>query len=55
MRGLLNIIVGGVFIAGGASGEMVLIGTESSGALMGVGVLIALFGVYQMFAGSSVE
>lgn len=55
MRGLLNILVGGVFVAGGASGEMVLIGTDSSGALIAVGLAIAAFGVVQMLRGSSEE
>ena len=42
-----NIIVGILFIAGGLSGEFVLRGTESNGALVVVGILLFLWGVYQ--------
>ncbi|MCM8536664.1 MAG: hypothetical protein NE334_12070 [Lentisphaeraceae bacterium] len=42
-----NILFGIGFIIGGLSGKMVLIGTNSSGALAGVGVLMLLWGLKQ--------
>ena len=50
MRGLSNLIFGGIFIVGGASGKLALIGTNSSVALLVVGVAMAGYGGYQMFA-----
>lgn len=45
---MFNLILGIVFIAGGLSGEMALIGTNSPTALAVVGVGLSLLGVYQM-------
>lgn len=45
-----NIIVGLLFFVGGASGRLALVGTNSSGALMAVGVGLALWGGYQVFS-----
>ena len=52
MRGIGNLLIGGIFIAGGLSGQMVLIGTNSPGALAGVGALLAGWGLFQMMQGS---
>lgn len=43
-----NIIFGVVFVIGGLSGQLALIGTNSSGALVVVGLLMAGYGVYQV-------
>jgi hypothetical protein len=42
-----NILFGIVMILGGLSGKLVLIGTQSSGALVAVGVGLLGYGVYQ--------
>ncbi|MEZ5325122.1 MAG: hypothetical protein R3F19_08655 [Verrucomicrobiales bacterium] len=43
-----NIIIGLVFVVGGLSGKMVLIGTNSSPALAVVGGLMLIWGIVQM-------
>lgn len=48
MRGIINIILGVVFIIGGLSGHMVLIGTQSGLALAVVGMALLGLGVYRM-------
>jgi hypothetical protein len=48
MRGILNIIIGGIMIVGGLSGNLVLKGTHSGGALAGVGALIVLIGIFRL-------
>lgn len=48
MRGLINIIIGVVFIIGGLSGNLVLKGTESGGALAALGGGLVLWGLYKM-------
>lgn len=53
MRGIGNIIFGLIFIVGGASGQLALIGTGSSGALVVVGLGLLLWGGYQAMQGSS--
>ncbi|MDR1794126.1 MAG: hypothetical protein LBR25_01835 [Erysipelotrichaceae bacterium] len=53
MRGLLNFIAGVLLIIAGASGQMVLRGTNSSFALIILGVVVAAFGSFQMFAANS--
>ncbi len=45
---MLNIIIGIIFIIGGLSGQLVLIGTDSGLALAGVGLLLVLWGIYSM-------
>lgn len=45
---LLNLIFGIVFIVGGLSGQMALIGTNSPGALVVVGFGVAGLGAYQL-------
>ncbi len=51
MRGILNIIVGVVMIFGGLSGELVLKGTDSGGALAVLGLVVLGFGFFQIFRG----
>jgi hypothetical protein len=48
MRGIVNIIIGIVFVIGGLSGHLALIGTNSGPALAVVGVGLILLGVYRM-------
>ena len=43
-----NIIFGLVAIVGGASGQLVLRGTNSSGGLMVVGAILVVVGIFQM-------
>jgi uncharacterized membrane protein YfcA len=45
-----SLIVGIFMVIGGASGKLVLIGTNSSTALVIVGVVVAAFGLFQMLA-----
>jgi len=45
---MISIIIGVVFIIGGLSGKMVLIGTHSGPALAVVGVLMILWGLFKM-------
>ncbi len=48
MRGVLNIIIGIVFIVGGLSGQLVLIGTNNGPALAGVGALLVGLGIFRI-------
>jgi hypothetical protein len=48
MRGIVNIIIGAVFVFGGLSGNMVLKGTQSGPALAAVGGALILFGIFRM-------
>jgi len=43
-----NIIFGIIFIIGGLSGKMALIGTRSSGALVVIGVILLIWGIVQL-------
>jgi uncharacterized membrane protein YfcA len=55
-RFLTRSLVMGIFmVIGGASGKLVLIGTNSSTALVIVGVVVAAFGLFQMLAGKKTE
>ena len=47
-REMFNIIFGLIMLVGGLSGEMVLIGTQSSDALTILGAIILAVGIYQM-------
>jgi hypothetical protein len=47
--GIINIVLGGVMIAGGATGKLVLIGTSSSTAIMVVGAVLVALGGYRIF------
>ena len=40
-----NLIVGIVFIVGGLQGEIVLVGTQSSTAIVAIGVILVLLGI----------
>jgi hypothetical protein len=53
MRGIGNIIVGIIFIIGGLSGKLALIGTNSGGLLAVLGVGLVIWGVFKMAAGSA--
>ena len=53
MRGIGNIIFGLIFIVGGGSGQLALIGTNSSGALIVAGIGLLLWGGYQAMQGSA--
>ncbi len=48
MKGISNIIIGGVFIVGGLSGNLALIGTHSGGALAVVGAILVVLGIVRM-------
>jgi len=48
MRGIINIVIGLVMIIGGLSGNLVLKGTESGGALAAIGVLLILIGLFRL-------
>jgi hypothetical protein len=47
-RGIFNLVIGGVMIIGGLSGNLVLKGTSSGGALALIGVFLAGLGIYRM-------
>jgi hypothetical protein len=48
MRGIVNIIIGIVFIIGGLTGQLSLVGTHSGPALAVVGVILIIIGVFRM-------
>jgi hypothetical protein len=48
MRGVINIIIGIVFIVGGLSGHLVLIGTSSGPALAAVGAAMIGLGIFRI-------
>jgi hypothetical protein len=48
MRGILNIVIGIVFVIGGLSGGMVMRGTQSGGAIAAVGGFLILLGIFRM-------
>jgi hypothetical protein len=48
MRGIVNIIIGIVFIVGGLTGNMALRGTQSGGAIAAVGAFLVLLGLFRM-------
>jgi hypothetical protein len=52
MRGVLNIIIGLVFVIGGLSGKLVMKGTQSGGALAVIGVVLLGLGAYRMVSRS---
>ena len=47
MRGVFNIIIGIVFIIGGLSGHLVMIGTQSGVALAALGAVLVGLGVFR--------
>ena len=52
MRGIGNIIIGIVFIIGGATGRLALIGTDSSIAIVLVGVALVAWGGWNLAQGT---
>jgi hypothetical protein len=51
MRGIISIIIGAVFIVGGLTGKLVLIGTHNGPALAVVGGVIILLGIARIAKG----
>lgn len=45
---VLNIVLGGVMVVGGLTGQLALLGTHSSTALVIAGVICAALGVFQL-------
>jgi hypothetical protein len=50
VRGIISIVIGGIMIAGGLSGQLVLRGTSSGVAIAVVGGVVAAIGVYRIIA-----
>jgi len=51
MRGIINIVIGAFFIIGGLTGKMALRGTSSSGAIIGIGALLVVIGLFRLSRG----
>lgn len=47
--GIWALILGIIMIVGGASGQLVLRGTNRSDLLMGLGVLVLIYGIYALY------
>ena len=45
---MFNIVLGIIFIIGGLSGKLALIGTQSGTALAVVGVILMIWGIIQL-------
>jgi hypothetical protein len=48
MRGILNIVIGVIFIIGGLTGHLALIGTHSGPGLAIVGVVLVVVGLLRV-------
>ncbi len=48
MRGVINIVIGLIFIVGGLTGNLSLRGTSNGPALAVIGVALVGFGFYRM-------
>ena len=48
MRGIINIIIGGILLVGGLSGQMVFIGTSQSWPLVAIGMVLIGLGGYRL-------
>jgi len=48
MRGIINIIIGIVFVIGGLTGKLALVGTHSGPGLAVLGGVLILLGVYRL-------
>lgn len=48
MRGIINIVIGAVFIIGGLSGKLVFRGTESGIVLAVVGGVLVIVGLVRL-------
>lgn len=55
MRGLFDIGLGLVFVVGGLTGKLALIGTNSGTALAAVGAAMIAWGGYKAMQGQSAE
>jgi hypothetical protein len=51
MRGILSIIIGVVFIVGGLTGRLVLVGTHNGPALATVGGIMIVIGLTRLARG----
>ena len=49
---MINIVIGIIFVVGGLSGKLVLIGTDSSVAIIVLGVGLLIYGAVQKFGGN---
>jgi len=45
MRGIINIVIGVIFIIGGLTGRLALVGTHSGPGLAVVGVILVVVGL----------
>jgi len=48
IRGVIKLILGGVMIAGGATGQLALRDTNGSGPFIGMGILLCALGVWSI-------
>ena len=48
MRGIINIIIGVIFIIGGLTGTLHLRGTNSSGGIAILGGVLVLIGIFRL-------
>lgn len=48
VSGIINIILGGLMVAGGLSGKFALLGTNSGLALAAIGGVVGGYGIYQL-------
>ncbi|MCA8994435.1 MAG: hypothetical protein KDA88_20825 [Planctomycetaceae bacterium] len=55
VRGIVNIIFGGIMVVGGLSGQLVLRGTDSGGGLAIAGGVIILIGIIRLAMSSRSE
>jgi hypothetical protein len=51
MRGITSIIIGTIFIVGGLTGKLAMIGTHSGGALAVAGGVMILIGIARLARG----
>ncbi len=51
-RKMINIVIGIIFVVGGLSGKLVLIGTDSNVAIIVLGVGLLIYGGVQKFGGN---
>jgi hypothetical protein len=55
MRGIGNIVIGIIFIVGGLSGKLALIGTNSGVALAAVGCILIGIGIFRIVKSKKAE
>jgi predicted phage tail protein len=51
--GIINLLIGGLLFAAGASGRFALIGTHSTTALAAIGAAVAAYGIFQLIRSSA--